>query len=149
MSWWSRLRDSFSAPVEPPPQRPALAAAALMMELARADFVVDERERQLAADSLRALFGVDRAELESLMAEAEPLGRDAVSLDGLAGTVAVALPDPEQRIQLLVAFWRIAQADGRVDEHEEYFLRKLVPLLRLGHADFIRAKLIARGEWPD
>jgi uncharacterized tellurite resistance protein B-like protein len=40
--------------------------------------------------------------------------------------------------------WRVIYTDGKVDEHEEYLMRKLTFLLALEHEDMIEAKFSAR-----
>ena len=37
--------------------------------------------------------------------------------------------------------WRVTCADGRVDKHEEYLVRKIADLLYVSHRDYIRMKL--------
>ena len=36
--------------------------------------------------------------------------------------------------------WEVAYADGRIDKYEEHLLRRLVDLLHIPMADYIRAR---------
>ena len=39
---------------------------------------------------------------------------------------------------------RVAYADGRIHEYEEYLIRKVSDLIYVTHSDFIQAKIQAR-----
>jgi uncharacterized tellurite resistance protein B-like protein len=41
--------------------------------------------------------------------------------------------------------WQVAFADGRLDAHEQHFMRKIADLLYIPHADYVAAKQRARG----
>ena len=40
--------------------------------------------------------------------------------------------------------WQIAYSDDRLEEHEEYLIRKIAKLLHIDHSDFIAEKLKAK-----
>ena len=50
----------------------------------------------------------------------------------------------EDKIRVVETLWHVIYADGKVDKHEEYLMRKLTFLLDLEHKDMIEAKLTAR-----
>jgi uncharacterized tellurite resistance protein B-like protein len=52
----------------------------------------------------------------------------------------------EEKIKVVEAVWRIIFADGEIDKHEDYFVRKLTNLLRLTHREMIGAKLRVKDE---
>ncbi|MGE0387234.1 MAG: TerB family tellurite resistance protein [Gammaproteobacteria bacterium] len=119
-----------------------LAAAALLIEIARADHRCDEAERQAIVAAVGHLHALTAEDAQALVATATEAVDDAISLDGFTGVVNRQL-SRAQKIRLLEALWRVAYADGRVDHYEEYYIRKIADLLHLGHSDFIRAKLVA------
>ena len=42
------------------------------------------------------------------------------------------------------SLWQVAFADGRLDAHENHFMRKIGDLLYIPHADYVAAKQRAR-----
>ena len=117
-----------------------LAVAALLLEVARADHSVDAGERRAVVAAIARLCKLEDEDLDSLVATAVAAVDEAVSLYDFTATINHGL-SRTQKLALLEMLWRVAQADGRVDHYEEYYIRKLADLLHLSHADFIRAKL--------
>ena len=117
-----------------------LAVAALLLEVARADHTVDAAERRAVVAAIARLCKFEDEDLDSLVATAVAAVDEAVSLYDFTATINERL-SRLQKLALLEMLWRVAQADGRVDHYEEYYIRKLADLLHLSHADFIRAKL--------
>ena len=50
----------------------------------------------------------------------------------------------EEKLKVAETLWRVIYTDGKVDQHEEYLMRKLTYLLNLEHQDMIEAKFKAR-----
>ena len=117
-----------------------LAVAALLIEVARADHSVAAEERRNVVAAIARLCDLEEEDLDTLVATAVAAVDEAVSLYDFTATINQGLSRP-QKLALLEMLWRVAQADGRVDHYEEYYIRKLADLLHLSHADFIRAKL--------
>ncbi len=53
---------------------------------------------------------------------------------------------PDEKIRLIELVWRVIYADGRLDKHEDYLVRKMAALLRLSHKEMIDAKLKVLGK---
>ena len=117
-----------------------LAVAALLIEVARADHSVAAEERRSVVAAIARLCKLEDEDLDTLVATAVEAVDEAVSLYDFTATINQSL-SRTQKLALLEMLWRVAQADGRVDHYEEYYIRKLADLLHLSHADFIRAKL--------
>ena len=49
---------------------------------------------------------------------------------------------------VLEVLWSVVYADGKVNMHEEYLMRKLSYLLNMDHSDMIDAKIKARNNVP-
>lgn len=49
--------------------------------------------------------------------------------------------DFQQKLNMLKQLWKLAMADGKLDSHEEHYVRKIADLLFIPHSSFIRAKL--------
>ncbi len=118
-----------------------LAVTALLLEIARADHNVDDAERRAVLAAVARFCQLDEQDLDTLVATATEAVDEAVSFYDFTVTLNERL-SRAQKIELLEMLWRVAQADGRVDHYEEYYIRKLADLLHLSHADFIRAKLV-------
>lgn len=123
---------------EPPSEE--LSVALLLLELGRADFEFAEVERQRILKLLGQRYGLDPAQAQALLLQAQGAGREAVSLYDYARTLNARF-DAAAKYQLMEMLWQVAWADGRLDPNEEYLLRKLAGLLYIPDADYIRAKL--------
>ena len=96
-------------------------------------------------DLLRAqqpLRDRERADLvvgDALLAQARDKARVSVSLHEYTGTLHNSL-DADGKRELITMLWQVAWANGRVDKYEEHLLRRLVDLLHIPMADYIRAR---------
>jgi uncharacterized tellurite resistance protein B-like protein len=140
-----RFFDSrLEAGNEPPGEDAlALATAALLVEIMRADREADESERARIVEVLEATFSLPRSELEELTRLAEAEAEEAHDLYQFTRLVNERYGQPE-RIALVRNLWRVAFADGDLDRHEEHLVRRVADLLHVRHSDFIRAKQEAR-----
>ncbi len=50
----------------------------------------------------------------------------------------------DEKMEVMELVWRVVYADGKLDAHENYLVRKLATLLRLSHSQMIDAKLRAK-----
>jgi len=116
-----------------------LATAALLVEMTRADFQVEERERAAVADGLERVFGLSEQESAELIEMAEQDASEAASLFQFTRVIDGRLA-PERKAKIVEMLWRVAYADGRMDKYEEHLVRKVADLLHVSHRDFIQAK---------
>ncbi|MEJ6682776.1 MAG: TerB family tellurite resistance protein [SAR86 cluster bacterium] len=119
------------------------AMAALLLELARADFDADDQERDLIMSLLRDTFALEEADLLELLELAGAASDEANDVFQFTQLVNQHYHH-DDKIHLVEQLWRVAFADGRLDKYEEQFIRKLSGLLHVAHSDFIKAKLRAR-----
>ncbi len=136
--------DDFLVPVQTDSadqheRRLRLATAALMMEVARADFTEHPDEHAHVLSLLQQEFRLSAQEAVRLA----DLGRDeahaAVSLFEFTATLDKSLA-VDDKVRILEMLWGIAYADGALDKYEEHLLRKLADLLHLSHRQLIQAK---------
>lgn len=120
-----------------------LAAAALLMEIARADSTIDDRERQAVVSSLRRAFDLSEAELEATASLAITTTDEAEDLYQFTRLVNDNYRAGEKQA-LVEDLWRVAWADGAVDKFEEHFIRRIAGLIHVPHSAFIQAKQRAR-----
>jgi uncharacterized tellurite resistance protein B-like protein len=121
-----------------------LAVAALLVEVLRADYDVSSRERRQVLESIRGVLGLDEAQCEELLAEAEQQVDRAHDLHQFTSEVNRAFAHDE-KLRLVEQLWRVAHADEIVHKYEEHLIRRIADLLHVSHRDFIAAKLRASG----
>ena len=119
-----------------------LACAALMFEVARADFAVDESEQRAVHDLLQAEFDLSQEEIDAVTEEAADKADAATCLFEFTRAVN-DLASADQKRTLIRMMWRVAMADHAISRYEEHLIRKVADLLYLPHADFIQAKQAA------
>lgn len=117
-----------------------LAAAALLIELSRADFQQDPQEQSAIEAALKKCFTLDSQQLQSLIDLAEQENREAISLYQFTSLIKDTY-DMTQRFELVKMLWQVAVADGEISKYEDHLIRKISDLLYLPHSEFIRAKL--------
>lgn len=122
------------------PGKLELAAAALMIELCRADFKRDPREQQAMLDAIRSTFDLNDAALAEIIDEAESANASSISLYEFTSIVNERCNE-EGKYLLVCDLWRVAFADGNIDKYESHLISKIAELIYLPHALYIKAKL--------
>ena len=118
------------------------AAAALMIEMSRADHDVDDREQALIGKVLSQVFSLTQDEVDELIANASGNADDATSLYEFTSVINAQF-DHCQKVHFVEQLWRIAYADGELEKHESHLVRKVADLLHLQHGEYIGGKLRA------
>lgn len=119
-----------------------LAAAALLVEVSRADLDRDLDERESIIGTLRNHFDLSTKDIDELLDEADAQVESATSLYESTSLLNRVLSD-EQKVAVLQGLWRVAFADGVLHPLEEHTIRKISDLLYLPHREFIKARLAA------
>lgn len=120
-----------------------LAAAALLIETARADFAAEAIEQHTLQDLLCSVLQLEAAEVDELVAAAEIEVDASTSLYEFTRVINDYY-SAEQKVQLIEAMWAVAYADEDLDKYEEHLIRRVAELTYVSHSDYIRAKLAAR-----
>ncbi len=121
-----------------------LAAAALLIELSRADYVVEPTEQDTLQGILHASLGLSEEEITELMTLANKAADRATSLYEFTRLINDHYAK-EQKLLLVQSMWRVAYADGDLDKYEERLIRQVSDLIHVPHRDYIRMK-VAAGE---
>jgi uncharacterized tellurite resistance protein B-like protein len=116
-----------------------LACAALMFEVARADFSVETIEQDAVTSLLKEQFNLSADEVFTITEAAVEQADAATCLFEFTRTLN-ELASAEQKRDLLAMMWRVAMADDALSRYEEHVIRKVADLLYVPHADFIAAK---------
>jgi len=120
-----------------------LAAAALLFEISRSDYDIDQNERDKIRELVETRFAVDPDDVERLVGLAEKQAHDATSLYGFTSLIVDHWPVAD-RVHLAEMMWQVAYADGALDDNEVHLMRKIERLLYIPHKQFIASKLKAR-----
>ena len=116
-----------------------LACAALMFEVARADFTVETTEQDAVTSLLTAQFNLSADEVSTITEAAVEQADAATCLFEFTRTLN-ELASAEQKRDLLAMMWRVAMVDNAISRYEEHVIRKVADLLYVPHSDFIAAK---------
>ena len=117
-----------------------VAAAALLIEVGRADYESDAEEQKAIIEAIRLGSGVEDGELASLVASAQETAERSTSLYEFT-TLINAQYSMDEKFALIKALSRVAAADGDIHRYEDHLIRRIADLLYVAHTDFIRAKL--------
>jgi uncharacterized tellurite resistance protein B-like protein len=128
---------------EATPEQIHMACAALLLEVAEADYVDDPAETEAILHALKTELDLDPAAVRALLDRARKETSGATDLFPYTHLLNQRL-EREQKCAILTALWRVAMADGVLDKYEDQVLRRITELLRLEHSDFIAAKQAAR-----
>ena len=120
-----------------------LSCAALMFEVARSDFTIDETERESIRLLLTENFALSAEDVATVTEEAADNVDAATCLFEFTRTIN-DIATVDQKRQLLTMMWRVALADDALSRYEEHVIRKVADLLYLPHNDFMLAKQLAR-----
>ena len=130
--------------VDHSPHGVEVAAAALLIEVGRADYQSDADEQNAIIEAIRQGSGLEDAELASLVAAAQESAAQSTSLYEFT-TLINAQYSMDEKFALIEALWHVAAADGDIHKYEDHLIRRIADLLYVPHSDFIRAKLTVLG----
>lgn len=117
-----------------------LATAALLIEVSRADYSLEETEQQAIVTLLERQFGLSTEQLELLISQAQQEVDRSVSLYPFTRLINDHY-SAAQKQALIRQLWEIALADGDLDKYEDHLIRQVAELIYVPHSEFIRAKL--------
>lgn len=133
------FRQAEDAQAQPHNRVLELTCAALMFEVARADFAVEATELDTVNALLTEQFDLTPEELVSVTERAAQQADAATCLYEFTRTLN-ELASVEEKRALLAMMWRVAMADDVLSRYEEHLIRKVADLLYVPHSDFMAAK---------
>lgn len=116
-----------------------LATAALLIEVSRADFHIDAKEKQAIVAAIQAFFSLSSAETKEIVDLAESEIDDVTCLFEFTRLVNESF-DYQQKLKIVEMMWAVSFADMDKDKYEEHLIRKVSDLLYVSHSDFIRLR---------
>jgi uncharacterized tellurite resistance protein B-like protein len=117
----------------------ALAAAALLYEVARADFTQDAEEEARLSTALKSAFALTEEELEQIQSVASDKVDESTSLYDFTRALNDSAT-PEEKVKVIELMWDVAYADGEISKYEEHLIRRVAELIYVSHSDFMRMK---------
>jgi len=139
-SWIANLTQPANDSAERTESDMQKASALLLLEVARADYHVNDVERAEIVQAISQTTQLPASELDQLVSEAETQAATAVSYHEHIRLINDTFTK-EQKITLIEQLWRVAYADKELDRYEEAFIRKIADLIYIRHRDFMQAKL--------
>jgi uncharacterized tellurite resistance protein B-like protein len=147
------LRNFFDQHLAPKPNEPQasaerrvhLAAAVLLVEVARSDHDFSDAERETVRASVQTRFHLSAAEAQELVSLADAQSREAHDIYQFTSAIDKSF-SPEDKVRLIEELWRAAYADSALHAHEEHLIRRVADMLHLSHSQFIGAKLRVTGQ---
>ena len=116
-----------------------VATAALLIEIARADFHIEDQELDKIAAALKAKFNLPSQEVADLIELATREAKQAISYYEFTSLINQEFSF-EQKLKVIELMWQVAYADDYLQKYEEALIRKISDLLYIPHSDFIAAK---------
>lgn len=134
------IADRPGEPETSAERRAQIAAAALLVEVARSDSRFTEAERRSVLTAVERKFNLSGEEANQLLALAETQSREAHDIFQFTSEIDATFT-PARKAQLVEELWRAAYSDSVLHEYEEHLIRRIANLLHVPHSAFIAAKL--------
>lgn len=116
-----------------------IATVALLLETARADFDIQDKELAAVASHAEKFFSLDESETAELIQLAEQEAGNATCYYEFTSLINSQY-SPQDKVRIIELMWQIAYADKILEKHEEALVRKIAELLYVPHGAFIAAK---------
>lgn len=120
-----------------------IATCAVLLEAALADNELSKEELDHIHSALRNFHSIETTDIEKLVEMTRRESKEAIDIWQFTNLINQNY-DTEQKMLLMEHVWRVVLADGTLDKFEDYIARKLRPLLRLDHKQWIESKLRAK-----
>ena len=116
-----------------------VACAALLLEMARADFDIQSEELAQVANSVQSMFSLSGEDTKELLQLAEQEANDATCHYEFVSLINKDFSKTD-KIKLIEMLWQVAYSDAHLEKYEEAMVRKISDMLYVKHSDFIAAK---------
>jgi len=116
-----------------------VATAVLLVEVTRADFSVEQSERQRLRQLLEQQFELSVEELDALLEQAEVDADRLVSIQHITRLINQHY-DHAMKLRVIQMMWHMVYADGEKDHYEEHLIRQVADLLYISHSEFMQAR---------
>ena len=118
---------------------PAFALGVLLIEIARSDDKVEDREQGIIQRGLALRFGLERSEVIRLIKTAEERAIQAIDLFHFTQIVVENFTE-EERIGVIEMLWEVAYSDGVQTGDEDALIRRVAGLIYVSDRDRAEAR---------
>jgi uncharacterized tellurite resistance protein B-like protein len=139
------IADSPSSQGESAIENPQLALAALMIEVAEADYEDAPEEQATILNIVKTSFKLKEHDAEQLIQLAKTEHSNSTDYFQFTRLINDNY-SAQQKIDLVENLWRIAFSDQILDKYEEHVIRRISDLLYVSHSDFMATKLRVQSE---
>ena len=122
-----------------------IAACALLVEMGQIDGEFSDDEQEHLIDHLKNEYDLSNDDAKELMDTAHKELDGSIDLWRFSNLINKNYSHDEKN-RIMEMIWRVVYADGKLDKHEDYLVRKMATLLRLSHNEMIDAKLKVLGK---
>lgn len=147
----SKIKDFFNESAsldkkggQPKEKRIQIAACALMIEMGNIDDEFSEDEKGRIVTILKKEFSLTEEMAHELIELSKEELKGSVDIWQFTSLINENY-SPEEKIQLMELVWKVVYADGHLDMHEDYLVKKIAHMLNLRHKEMIDAKLKVLG----
>jgi uncharacterized tellurite resistance protein B-like protein len=112
---------------------PKLSVAALLVHLAAVDGQVSAEEKTTIRKGLADTYGLNEAEVDSLVAEATR--KDAEAVDFYRFTSGLSTLELEEKLEIIEMMWRIVFTDATNHELEDNMVWRVAELIGVSSRD--------------
>jgi len=122
-----------------------LACAALFIEMMVMDDKEQAEEHEMILNRVKQMFSLSLEQATTLITLATEQKKQSTDYFQFTSLINKGFSQ-QKKVTLIKSLWQIAYADGHLDRHEEYMVRKMADLLHVPHLDFIKTKIQVNGE---
>ena len=126
-------------------KRVQIATCALFLEVAHSDDDFSMEEKEFIESTMKEKFNLDDKMVSELIDLSMRQTERSVSLYEFTEIINQIF-DQNSKFDILKNLWRLVFADGKLDQYEEYFIRKISGNLHMEHSDMIAAKMEVKAE---
>ncbi|MGB5493816.1 MAG: TerB family tellurite resistance protein [Sedimenticolaceae bacterium] len=116
-----------------------MAAAILLIEVAKSDRAIDDEEIVRLRETLKRDWQLNEADLDGLMDVAQDASDTKLSLNQHIDLINRNF-SAARKLDLFRSLWQAACADGDIHHREEVFIQRLADLLEVPQDELIRAR---------
>jgi uncharacterized tellurite resistance protein B-like protein len=135
-----RFKGGLAADDAPRHEPLRLATAAILLDIGYADGTLTPAEGGDLLGYLQRAFALQEDDARDLVKAAEEIRGQLIDHFALTSLVRRSASF-EERVEIVRTMWRVAFADGKLTDYENYLVRKLADLLGLEHHVMIEAKV--------
>ena len=126
----------------------AIATCALMLEMAHTDEEFSEIEEAEIKNIMQSEFDISENKIDEIIELSNEERKESLDLWQFTNLINENF-SKEEKIKVIEFIWQVIFADEKVDQYEEYLIRKLSYLLNVDHKDMIEAKLRVKYQEDD